>query len=360
MHKAHLKGYNDFMKNTFKILAENLDKLPNRFPATESGVELELLAELFTEKEAEIAGFLNEVSQVAKEISEKTEETEREVFVILKGMVRKGLIEIEKIDKGLGFKLIPFVVGFYENQNAKISKKFAQLFEQYYKEAFGKMNNLTPSLHRVIPVNKTVPVNIDILQYENVNEYLKGAKSFGVLDCICRVQKRHIGQGCDHSINNCLVFYNKENAFKNSDTITTLTREAFIEKMHDASLEGLVPSTSNKQDGITYICNCCTCSCGLLRAISEFGATNSVAKSSYIIQAEMELCTGCGLCIKKCQFGALSVKNKKVIIDFEKCYGCGVCTVSCPSQTLSLRKKPKAQIQNTPINQKEWNQSRRR
>ena len=347
------------MKNYYKLLAEKLDKLPNRFPATESGVELELLAELFTKKEAEIAQFLEEVPQVSKTISEKIKNNDRETFVALKGMARKGLIEIEKTDKGLGFKLIPFVVGFYENQNAKISKKFAQLFEKYYKEAFGKINHLTPSIHRVIPVNKTIPVNIDILQYENINEYLDGARSFGVLDCICRVQKKHIGEGCDHSINNCLVFNKKENAFKHLDTIKTLTKDSFINKLRDASLEGLVPSTSNKQDGVTYICNCCTCSCGLLRAIKEFGATNSIAKSSYLVQAEIDTCTGCGLCIKKCQFNALSVKNKKVVIETEHCYGCGVCTISCPSKTLSLKKKQEDKIEDTPVDQNEWGKRRK-
>ncbi len=346
------------MKTNYKILAEKLDELPNRFPETKSGVELELLAELFTNKEAEIAILLNDQPSISKSISEKTEESEREVFVILKGMVRKGLIEIEKMETGLGFKLIPFVVGFYENQNGRISEKFAHLFEKYYKEAFGKITDIVPSVHRIIPVNLTIPVNIDILQYENVNEYLDGAKSFGVLDCICRVQKRLIGEGCDHSVHNCLAFNTKENAFKNTDKIETISKEEFIKKMKEASLEGLVPTTSNKQDGITYICNCCTCSCGIIRAAKEFGTTNSVAKSSYIVQDDTDLCIGCGLCTQKCQFDALRIIDEKVVVNTSLCYGCGVCVVSCPTDALSLVKKSEQEIESIPVNQKEWNKLR--
>ena len=43
------------MNTIYKQLAEHLDQIPNGFPATESGVELKILAKLFTEDEATIA-----------------------------------------------------------------------------------------------------------------------------------------------------------------------------------------------------------------------------------------------------------------------------------------------------------------
>ncbi len=345
-------------RNNYKTLAENLDQLPNRFPATKSGVELDLLAELFSEAEAAVTIHLEPIPKTAKTVAAEQDLDEKQVKTLLKGMVRKGLIEIEKTDGGLGFKLIPFVVGFYENQNGKIDRRFAELFEQYYREAFGKVTDITPALHRVLPVFQTVPVQIDILQYENIETYLEGAKSFGVLDCICRVQKRHIGEGCDHSVHNCLTFNKKENAFAHADAIETVSKEEFLQKLQEAIAEGLVPTASNKQDGLTYICNCCTCSCGIIRAVKEFGTKNSVAKSSYRIQLDETSCTGCGICVDKCQFKALNLQDGQLQVELNACYGCGVCAFSCPTGSLRLVKKSEDQVTPIPRNQGEWDAMR--
>ncbi|MCP4218381.1 MAG: 4Fe-4S ferredoxin, partial [bacterium] len=47
------------MKHIYKKLAEKLDGIPNGYPPTESGVELEILAKLFTPEEAEAACLLS-------------------------------------------------------------------------------------------------------------------------------------------------------------------------------------------------------------------------------------------------------------------------------------------------------------
>jgi len=45
-------------KETYHKLASALDKLPNGFPRTESGVEIEILKRIFNPNEAEIASLL--------------------------------------------------------------------------------------------------------------------------------------------------------------------------------------------------------------------------------------------------------------------------------------------------------------
>ena len=79
-------------------------------------------------------------------------------------MVKRGLIDIKKEEgRGFMFHLIPFVVGFYERQNAKIDKEFAELFEAYYHERFHKTMLTQPSVHRIIPLEKAIPVDIDVI-----------------------------------------------------------------------------------------------------------------------------------------------------------------------------------------------------
>jgi uncharacterized Fe-S center protein len=41
------------------------------------------------------------------------------------------------------------------------------------------------------------------------------------------------------------------------------------------------------------------------------------------------LCVGCGMCVKNCAHGAITITNKKATIDHTKCVGCGRCIGVC-------------------------------
>jgi electron transport complex protein RnfB len=339
----------------YQLLADELNKIPNGFPRTESGVELKLLAKLFNEEDAALASTLSMEPRSLKEIAEQNHLSEPEAKQRLIGMVKRGLIDIKR-EEGLGFTfhLIPFVVGFYERQNAKIDKEFAELFEQYYQESFHRTMLSDPSVHRIIPLEKAIPVDIDVMPYEKASTYLDQAQSWGVLDCICRVQKKLIGQGCDHSIRSCLVFSPKPNAFVRSEEIETLSREEAIKVLADADREGLVHSVNNAQTEVYYVCNCCTCSCGVLRGMVEYGSENSIARSDFYARVEEDLCTGCESCIVRCQFNAMSMVDGVCQVDRVKCYGCGLCIASCESEALSLILKSPEERAEPPADDAAW------
>ncbi len=46
-----------------------------------------------------------------------------------------------------------------------------------------------------------------------------------------------------------------------------------------------------------------------------------------------DICTGCGICLKMCRFGAVS---EDFTINPYSCEGCAVCTVACPENAVSL------------------------
>ncbi len=185
------------MNDVYARLADELNRIPNGFPRTKSGVELKLLAKLFTQEDAMLATHLSMEPQSIKEIAMKSNMDEKEIKPGLISMVKRGLIDLKRDDnRGIIFHLIPFVVGIYERQNAKIDKEFAELFEQYYRESFHEIMLAKPSVHRIIPLEKSIPVDIDVMPYEKATTYLDQARSWGVLDCICRVQKKLIGEGC--------------------------------------------------------------------------------------------------------------------------------------------------------------------
>lgn len=344
----------------YKKLARVLDRIPEGYPETESGVELKILAKLFTPGEAELACHLSLDPQTAKTAGLSIGWDERKTFVLLKGMTKKGLIEAERGEGGLAFKLIPFIVGFYENQNARIDEEFARLFESYYKEAFQKMMTFKPSVHRVIPVEATIPLNVEVMPYERASTYIESAKSWGVLPCICRVQKRLIGEGCEHTEENCLVFSSKPGAYKSTDAIRTITKDEALEILGNAAGEGLVHSTNNVRKGVTYICNCCSCSCGILRGLAEYGHLNAVGRSDFFVVVDEKRCTGCGACINRCQFKALEINENSGLcqVDLVRCFGCGVCISACPTEALSLKQKPPSEIEPPSVTESEWREKR--
>jgi ferredoxin len=183
---------------------------------------------------------------------------------------------------------------------------------------------------------------------------LEEAKSWGVRDCICRVQQRLLGKGCDHPVEVCLLFAPVEGFFDHSKEDRPLTKEEALGILHQAKEAGLVHSSGNYRDGHMYICNCCTCSCAVLRGVAEFGHLTTIAHSDFRSVVDAELCAGCGDCIEQCQFGALSVPEEVCVVDYARCIGCGLCTVVCPTEALHLERLPEDKRSLPPVNFQEW------
>jgi len=343
------------MNNNYEKLANELDRIPNGFPRTKSGVELKLLAKLFTPEDVALASTLTMEAKSLAVIADENGMEEGEAKSMLISMVKRGLIDLKREEgKGFVFHLIPFVVGFYERQNAKIDKEFAELFELYYQEAFHQTMLAQPSVHRIIPMEKAIPVDIDVMPYEKASTYLDQAQSWGVLDCICRVQKKLIGQGCDHTVKNCLVFSPKPGAFQKSEEIEALSREEALEILAEADREGLVHSVNNAQTEVYYVCNCCTCSCGVLRGMVEYGSENSIARSDFYAVVDADLCTACEACLDRCAFNAMSMDSGLCEVDQAACYGCGLCIDSCETAALSLIQKKPEELAPPPEDDEAW------
>ena len=343
----------------YKELALKLDALPNGFPATDNGVELKLLETMFSEDEAALAALLKFPLETADKIAIRTGEDKQKVRKLLKEMARRNLIRIGRTDDGLGYGLLPFVVGIYEGLMGQISEQQAHLFEEYYLSAFGKMLAIPPQVHRVIPVNETVQVDMEIHPYESATDIVNGAQAWGVIDCICRKQKAQIGDGCDHPVDVCLILNKRPNVFDDHPSIQSLSQAEALETLQRAAAAGLVHSVSNNQHGMHYICNCCTCSCGILRGMADLGIANVVARSAFVNIVDETLCIGCEECLAYCQFDALALTDAFVMeVHSHRCVGCGVCVPSCDEGALSLVRRPEEEIKEPPPTILDWGMER--
>jgi electron transport complex protein RnfB len=167
-----------------------------------------------------------------------------------------------------------------------------------------------------------------------------------------------IGEGCDHTVKNCLVFSPRPGAFDRSEEIKALTRQEAMNVLEEADKEGLVHSVNNAQNEVYYVCNCCTCSCGVLRGMVEYGSENSIARSDFYARVEAESCTGCEACIDRCHFNAMTMTEGVCVVDTNLCYGCGLCISSCEFEALSLIQKAPEEVMPPPVNDDAWREIR--
>ncbi|MBN1302902.1 MAG: 4Fe-4S binding protein [Anaerolineales bacterium] len=341
----------------YEKLARRLDALPNGFPSTGNGEELRLLAKLFSHQDAELAGQLNPDLEPLDGIAERTGYDRQQLRKQLKDMARRGLIATGRTEQGLGFGLLPFVVGIYEYQVDTIDKELAALVEDYFQKAFCEALRIKPQFHRILPVRESISNTMEIRPYESATEIIDKAQAWGVLDCICRKQKALIGEPCEHPLDVCMVLSARPGAFDGSDTIKALNREEAHSTLKRAADAGLVHSVSNNQEGIDYICNCCTCSCGILRGMANLGMAGIVAHSSFISSVDQARCSACGTCLDYCQFGALLLEDA-IRVDSIRCVGCGLCVPACPEEALAMILRSENELQDIPATPEDWKQQR--
>lgn len=341
------------VQETYQALAEHLDSFPQGFPSTQSRKELELLAYLFTPEEAQFALNVSLSFAPLSDITQKAGLTPSESQSLIKSMANKGLINIQRGTDGIEINMPPFIVGFYENQVFRMDETFAQLFEDYYQEAMHEMLSVEPQFQRVIPVNQSISTGVEILPEEDVSSILSSKQAWAVLDCICRKQQALLGKACGHPLKVCLAMSDRPGAFDGATELEVLDLEGALQVMDMAAQAGLVHTVSNRKHDVIYVCNCCTCGCGLLRGIAEAHLSNVVARSSYFALVDPDLCIGCGECESMCQFDAITVLEV-AMINKDVCTGCGVCTRVCPEAAITLVRRQAEEIKPIPDSADEW------
>ncbi|MHA2316625.1 MAG: ATP-binding protein [Candidatus Hodarchaeales archaeon] len=325
-------------KNAFEALAETLDKIPNGFK-TSDDTYLRVLEWIFTEEEADLASKMKLMGETVQDLAARLNISEEGLEEKLETMVEKGQITDYNTRSGRKYGLMPFAVGIYEEQWKRMDKEFAQLCEDYFQKMdTNQIFDTEPAIFRVVPINRVIKPELEIYPYETAEDMLKNAKSWGVRDCICKQQKELIGDPCKITTNKtvCLPFSHKEKYFDDSKFTDPITKEQALEYLSQAENAGLIHCSMNIESGQYYICNCCTCCCGVLRGLTERNQPNAFVNSNFVMSVDEDLCVGCETCVDRCQFDALDVPDDMLTIDLDKCVGCGVCAIVCPEDALEL------------------------
>jgi Na+-translocating ferredoxin:NAD+ oxidoreductase subunit B len=342
-------------ESVFAQLADALDRLPNGYPRTPSGIELRILMKLFSREEASVACVMGGEPEPFEEIAERLGAPVGDTRRMLVAMAKRGLVWPSKGDRKLLFRLAPFIVGIYEASLPVIDHELAHLVEDYLGQggAAGIMKP-QPALHRVVPARGSAKTEW-ILPYDDVKAIILAAKSFQVRDCICRVEQDLLGKRkCDSPIHNCLAISSSERPPRPDD----IPSERAMAVLDEAEEAGLVHTVSNFMEGVSYVCNCCGCCCGVLRGVTEYGIQESVARANYRAAIDPARCNGCGVCAERCQVGAIQEDGGSYSVKREACIGCGLCVTGCASEAASLALRPDSEKVFPPADFAAWEKAR--
>jgi electron transport complex protein RnfB len=346
------------MVDVYTRLARALDALPNGYPATESGVELEILRKIFSLDDAAMAVKLKAIPESPAVIARRVRRPVDEVREALDRMADRG--QIYKL-RGKGrtpfrYALAPFVIGIWEFQLNHLDRELAELFEEYGPTLLRELGGSAPAMGRVVPVNRRIEAQAEVLPYDDLRATLERCNSFRVADCLCRKERALVGEPCSHTSETCMTFSRRPDAYEGMpEWGREITREEALALLDACEEEGLVHCTYNFQREPYFVCNCCSCCCGFLRAVNQFGAPYMLARSNYVSVVDPELCTECGDCHDgRCPVSALSDGDGSTTADGDRCIGCGVCAVACTFDAIRLVPRPEEERVTPPETLVHW------
>jgi ferredoxin len=85
------------------------------------------------------------------------------------------------------------------------------------------------------------------------------------------------------------------------------------------------------------ICNCCSCGCVPYILNREIGQRFfPLLPGEYVAWTHVDRCTGDGVCVEICPFGARAVIDGCAAL-VNPCFGCGLCAAACPHGAIHMR-----------------------
>ncbi|MBU2548759.1 MAG: 4Fe-4S binding protein [Proteobacteria bacterium] len=262
---------------------------------------------------------------------------------ILTRMARRGTVfTSRRPGRERKYRLLPSVEGwaeapFWAGLDTPEARKLAPLWLRYRDEAFGaELARGDVPVMRVLPVSRTLRESTEVLPYNALEPMVRAQSFFAVAYCPCRRMKRYVGEGCDHSLENCLHFGSMGRYLVEQGMAREIDAEATLEILKQSHEEGLVHAVENMEGILGTICNCCGCCCAFLETMNRTGL-RTMSVSNYAARVEVEACLGCGVCQDRCPMGAITLGDEDVAqVDEARCIGCGVCTPTCAGEALDL------------------------
>ncbi len=352
------------LRQPYVALQQRLDKNPIGAPASDE--LFEILRLRFSKAEAAIGARMPMTPAPLEKLSKRIGQSPKRLEATLERMAEKGLVlDFESRGKRF-YMLAPTVIGFFEFTFMRLhkdlpNKKLADLLSAYMYEDSAFAENAfrgSTQVGRALVHEAALSdeARAEILPYEQATEILKKAELLAVGLCYCRHKMMHHGTPCGKPMDTCTTLdgsadwvirrgFGRRVSTEEALDIAAMTRDQFMVHIAD-----------NVKSQVSYICHCCGCCCGQLKAINVHGIQNAVHTSNYLASVDASKCKACGRCVKSCPVMAIEVQASHygdacAEIDEEACLGCAVCNLACKNGAMSMT--PRASRVFTPENSME-------
>ncbi len=346
----------------YEELAEAITRRASSVPVINCPEFVDLISELFTPEQAEVGIAFPMGLKTAEEIASVMDRSVEEVEPVLESMANDGFVFTNENDGKTLYRMMDVLPGFFEFQFMKggttdRDRKRAKLFDDYFdiiKDSFKDIPESfkkAPPFSRVIPIEKEFAGETVVHPYETVSEYINKADYISVSPCYCRHHRELLGDPCKHNKETCMAFGPSAKHVIDRGFGRQISKEEAKKLLDEIEEQGLIHVSSNTSKYIDFMCNCCSCHCGVLQSFTDSTMPVMGVVSNFELVITKDDCTGCGDCIERCPVEAMSIKDDVVQVDRIRCIGCGVCNIVCETKALTMKRR--ADAEEPPLDRKD-------
>ena len=241
-----------------------------------------------------------------------------------------------------------FIMGAAKRGEEGLLSMIDQVYDSVYPIIGHEIGASKSPWVRVIPIEKSIDPRSEVIPFERTSNLLSEANRIFVGNCMCRTLLKR----CDNPLETCFLLDSGIDVLSHGFCDSLVDQGIFRQIDKDKALEiltqcekkGLVHMTSNSQEERLFICNCCTCCCGILKSLLELHDPRAFVKSNFAPSIDKGECNKCEACIKICPLNALyhhlghepDMSDDEIKVLEERCIGCGLCASHCPRQAITL------------------------
>lgn len=335
----------------YRQLQIQLDQYPIGYPATKSGVEIDILKYFFTPLEAQIALCLTlrsiPAAPIRKRLKNKfgIELSSDDLSAMLDEMFQKGVIRRSGNAGSLRFGIAMLAIGMFEYHVDNLTRELVEMMHQYFDEAFSAefFRSSLPQLRTSPHLKALIPEYI-VDTYDNMRHFITHtSEALYVANCVCKQGEALMGKPCKQTENYEVCLLIGATGYAARGRAREISKEECLKILDLAEEKGMVLQPGNSKKP-SCICICCGCCCGVLTTAKKQPRPVRFFATNYYARIDAASCTGCGVCVKRCQMDAIIADGKTFRVDRDRCIGCGLCVTRCKPKAARLIKKDKATV----------------
>lgn len=185
-----------------------------------------------------------------------------------------------------------------------------------------------------VPMNLQIPDNRMVIDFDRTSQIIENARTLALGECTCRAAtEREHDRACDHPMETCILIDEDAEIMLKLGYAEPKTKEEIHQLLRECRDLGLVQMAYDAEHP-TSICNCCKCCCIFLNSLAR-GETTIGGVSRFIPQ-RLDGCRNCGQCAAICPMETITMTEQGASINLNKCIGCGLCVTKCNFGALKL------------------------